>query len=248
MDAGRRSRCGSRDSTGVAEEMGAVLRRAAYSPNIKERADCSCALFTPDGTLLVQAEHIPVHLGSMPAAVRAAIDACGDAVGPGEQIIVNDPFAGGTHLNDVTFVAPVFAATATLLGWVANRAHHADVGGMAPGSMPPDATEIYQEGLRIPPVRWTPEVEAIVRRRVAHARRTARRSRRATGREPAGRRRGCVRSRRRRTCSTRSSTTASDGCAPRSRRCPTVRYEFEDVLDSTGGPRSSGPGARRGAR
>ncbi|HYL51247.1 MAG TPA: hydantoinase B/oxoprolinase family protein, partial [Acidimicrobiia bacterium] len=147
--------------TGVADEMGAVLRRAAYSPNIKERADCSCALFTPDGTLLVQAEHIPVHLGSMPAAVRAAIDAAGEGITGEDQIVVNDPFAGGTHLNDVTFVAPVFGAGGTLLGWAANRAHHADVGGMAPGSMPPDATEIYQEGFRIPPVRWTPEVEAL---------------------------------------------------------------------------------------
>jgi len=148
--------------TGVADEMGAVLRRAAYSPNIKERADCSCALFTPDGTLLVQAEHIPVHLGAMPAAVRAAIDACGDTVQPGEQVVVNDPFAGGTHLNDVTFVAPVYASDGVLHGWAANRAHHADLGGMAPGSLPPDATEIQQEGLRIPPVRWTPEVEAII--------------------------------------------------------------------------------------
>jgi N-methylhydantoinase B/oxoprolinase/acetone carboxylase alpha subunit len=147
--------------TGIAEEMGAVLRRAAYSPNIKERADCSAALFTPDGTMLVQAEHIPVHLGSMPAAVRAAIDAFGVDVAPDEQIILNDPFAGGTHLNDVTLVAPAFAADGTLLGWVANRAHHADLGGMAPGSMPPDATEIFQEGLRVPPVRCTPEVEAL---------------------------------------------------------------------------------------
>ena len=147
---------------GIADEMGAVLRRAAYSPNIKERADCSCALFAPDGTLLAQAEHIPVHLGSMPAAVRAAIDACGDGLAPGDQIVVNDPFAGGTHLNDVTFVAPAYADDGTLLGWAANRAHHADVGGMAPGSLPPDATEIYQEGLRIPPVRWTAEVEALV--------------------------------------------------------------------------------------
>ncbi len=147
--------------TGVADEMGAVLRRAAYSPNIKERADCSCALFTPDGTLLVQAEHIPVHLGAMPAAVRAAINARGHGIVSGEQIVVNDPFAGGTHLNDVTFVAPVFDDRDALLGWVGNRAHHADVGGMAPGSMPPAATEIYQEGLRIPPVRWTTEVEAL---------------------------------------------------------------------------------------
>ena len=137
--------------TGVAEEMGAVLQRAAFSPNIKERADCSAALFTADGELLVQAEHIPVHLGSMPASVRAAIDACGDAVGPGDQIILNDPYAGGTHLNDVTLVAPCFV-DGRIVGWAANRAHHADLGGMAPGSMPPDAVHIAQEGLRIPPV------------------------------------------------------------------------------------------------
>jgi N-methylhydantoinase B/oxoprolinase/acetone carboxylase alpha subunit len=148
--------------TGVAEEMGAVLRRAAYSPNIKERADCSAALFTPAGELLAQAEHIPVHLGSMPASVQAAIDAFGDRVRPGDQIVLNDPFAGGTHLNDITLVAPCFTDDGALVGWAANRAHHADVGGMAPGSIPPEATEIYQEGLRIPPVFLTPEVEAVL--------------------------------------------------------------------------------------
>jgi N-methylhydantoinase B/oxoprolinase/acetone carboxylase alpha subunit len=137
--------------TGVAEEMGAVLRRAAFSPNIKERADCSAALFAADGTMLVQAEHIPVHLGSMPASVRAAIDAFGDRLGPGDQVVLNDPFAGGTHLNDVTLVAPCFAPGGRLVGWAANRAHHADVGGAAPGSIPADATDIHQEGLRIPP-------------------------------------------------------------------------------------------------
>jgi len=144
--------------TGVAEEMGAVLRRAAFSPNIKERADCSAALFTPDGELLVQAEHIPVHLGSMPASVRAALAV---EVAPGEQVILNDPFAGGTHLNDVTLVAPCHVG-GRLVGWAANRAHHADVGGMAPGSMPPDAREIAQEGLRIPPVRYGDEVAALL--------------------------------------------------------------------------------------
>src|SRR5215475_2724431 len=113
--------------TGVADEMGAVLRRAAYSPNIKERADCSCALFGPDGVMLAQAEHIPVHLGSMPAAVRAAIDECGADLVADEQVVLNDPFAGGTHLNDVTFVAPAFAADGALIGWAANRAHHADL-------------------------------------------------------------------------------------------------------------------------
>jgi N-methylhydantoinase B/oxoprolinase/acetone carboxylase alpha subunit len=147
--------------TGIAEEMGAVLRRAAYSPNIKERADCSAALFTADGELLVQAEHIPVHLGSMPASVRAAIDAFGDRVAPGDQVVLNDPFAGGTHLNDVTLVAPCFVGGA-LIGWAANRAHHADLGGMAPGSMPPDAVDIQQEGLRVPPVLLTPDVAALV--------------------------------------------------------------------------------------
>jgi len=138
--------------TGIAEEMGAVLRRAAFSPNIKERADCSAALFTPAGELLVQAEHIPVHLGSMPASVRAAIDAFGGGLDAGDQVVLNDPFAGGTHLNDITLVAPC-VIDGELVGWAANRAHHADVGGSAPGSIPADATEIQQEGLRIPPTR-----------------------------------------------------------------------------------------------
>jgi N-methylhydantoinase B/oxoprolinase/acetone carboxylase alpha subunit len=154
---------------GIAEEMGAVLRRAAFSPNIKERVDCSSALFTADGELLAQAEHMPVHLGSMPASVQAAIgyyrasssqSGTPDGPVPGDQVILNDPFAGGTHLNDITLVAPAFDATGTLIGWAANRAHHADLGGMAPGSIPPDANEIYQEGLRIPPVLLGPAVAA----------------------------------------------------------------------------------------
>ncbi len=158
--------------TGIAEEMGAVLRRAAFSPNIKERADCSAALFTRDGDLLVQAEHIPVHLGSMPASVRAAIDRVGaDRLRPGDQVILNDPFAGGTHLNDITLVAPCFV-DGHLIGWAANRAHHADVGGMVPGSIPPEATEIQQEGLRIPPVVLT---EAIVEVLCANSRTPAER-------------------------------------------------------------------------
>jgi len=147
--------------TGIAEEMGAVLRRAAYSPNIKERADCSAALFTAGGELLVQAEHIPVHLGSMPASVRAAIDALGDRIEAGDQVVLNDPYAGGTHLNDVTLVGPCFV-DGELVGWAANRAHHADLGGMAPGSMPPDAVDIQQEGLRIPPVLLTRDVAEVV--------------------------------------------------------------------------------------
>ena len=149
--------------TGVAEEMGAVLRRSAFSPNIKERADCSAALFTPDGELLVQAEHIPVHLGAMPASVQAAIDTFAPHdLAPGDQVALNDPFAGGTHLNDLTLVAPCFVE-GRLVGWAANRAHHADVGGMAPGSIPPEAVEVYQEGLRIPPVRLDPTLVAVLR-------------------------------------------------------------------------------------
>jgi N-methylhydantoinase B/oxoprolinase/acetone carboxylase alpha subunit len=148
--------------TGVAEEMGTVLRRSASSPNIKERADCSAALFTPEGELLVQAEHIPVHLGSMPASVAAAIAAFGPlGVAAGGQVVLNDPFAGGTHLNDLTLVAPCWV-DGRLVGWAANRAHHADVGGMVPGSIAPGATEVYQEGLRLPPVLLTPEVVAVL--------------------------------------------------------------------------------------
>ncbi|MFM7069652.1 MAG: hydantoinase B/oxoprolinase family protein [Actinomycetes bacterium] len=145
--------------SGVADEMGAVLRRAAYSPNIKERADCSAAVFDPAGRLVAQAEHIPVHLGSMPASVAAVIRAFGDSLGPGEQAMVNDPYDGGTHLNDITVVAPCWV-DGTLVGWVANRAHHADVGGDAPGSMPADATHIDHEGARFGPTLITPDARA----------------------------------------------------------------------------------------
>ncbi len=135
---------------GVADEMGAVLRRTAYSPNIKEREDCSAAVFGPEATLVAQAEHIPVHLGSMPASVEAALGAHPD-LRPGDQVLLNDPFAGGTHLNDLTLVAPVFDGD-RVIGYVANRAHHTDVGGIAPGSIPAGATDISQEGVRIAPV------------------------------------------------------------------------------------------------
>ncbi|MCX7621567.1 MAG: hydantoinase B/oxoprolinase family protein [Acidimicrobiales bacterium] len=143
---------------GVAEEMSAVLRRAAFSPNIKERADCSAAVFTAAGELLAQAENIPVHLGSMPASVAAAIERFdgGAALSPGDQVMLNDPFEGGTHLNDITVVAPCFV-DGEIIGWVANRAHHADVGGAAPGSMPAHATTIFEEGLIIPPLKVTAE-------------------------------------------------------------------------------------------
>ncbi|NNC93064.1 MAG: hydantoinase B/oxoprolinase family protein [Acidimicrobiia bacterium] len=135
----------------VADEMGVVLRRTAYSPNIKERADCSAAVFVPSGEMLAQAEHIPVHLGSMPASVAAVLDRFGEGVEPSTQYAVNDPFAGGTHLNDLTLVRPVFSGDA-LIAWVANRAHHSDVGGEAPGSMPAHAVTVDQEGHRVAPV------------------------------------------------------------------------------------------------
>ncbi len=135
--------------TAVAEEMGSVLRRTSFSPNIKERMDCSAAVFMPDGSMLAQAEHIPVHLGAMPASVEAVLDRF-DAE-PGVQYAVNDPFAGGTHLNDLTLVRPVFVG-GELVAWVGNRAHHADVGGEAPGSMPAHAVSVDQEGIRVAPM------------------------------------------------------------------------------------------------
>ena len=147
---------------GVAGEMSAVLRRAAFSPNIKERADFSCALFSPAGEMLSQAENIPVHLGSMPASVAAVIERFGDQdLADGDTVIVNDPFSGGTHLNDITLVSPC-CDDGRLVGWVANRAHHADVGGAAPGSLPAEATDIYQEGLRVPPLRLSDDVVSLL--------------------------------------------------------------------------------------
>ncbi len=153
----------------IAEEMGAALRRTAFSPNIKERRDYSCAIFDAHGEVIAMGDHMPVHLGSMPMSVRAAIDTF--PLGPGDVAMLNDPFCGGTHLPDITLVAPVYIgrkgrgqdALASAGGdagatenhpdfYVASRAHHADVGGTYPGSMGL-CREIYQEGLRIPPVR-----------------------------------------------------------------------------------------------
>jgi len=145
--------------TSVAEEMGVALRRTAHSPNIKERRDYSCAVFDRGGRTVAQGNHMPVHLGSMPMAVAAALQQ--SIIEPGDCVALNDPFAGGTHLPDVTLVAGVFEpkaeggrrkATSTRpLFYVANRAHHADIGGGSPGSMGM-AADIYGEGLRIPPV------------------------------------------------------------------------------------------------
>ena len=151
----------------IAEEMGAALRRTAFSPNIKERRDYSCAVFDSTGEVIAMGDHMPVHLGSMPMSVRAAIAACD--MRPGDLVMLNDPFRGGTHLPDITLVAPVYVWRGPALRgsrrghrsrkagshpdfYVASRAHHADVGGAYPGSMGL-CREIYQEGLRIPPVR-----------------------------------------------------------------------------------------------
>ncbi len=159
--------------TSVAEEMGTALRRTSFSPNIKERRDYSCAVFDAGGRVIAQGDHMPVHLGSMPMAVAAALSEV--EIGPGDVVALNDPFAGGTHLPDVTLVAGVFGQSAgsrrqtaggrkkrspasrrlppaSCLFFVANRAHHADIGGATPGSMGL-ATDIYGEGVRIPPIR-----------------------------------------------------------------------------------------------
>src|SRR5437016_4239078 len=158
--------------TSVAEEMGISLRRTAFSPNIKERRDYSCAVFDRSGRVIAQGDHMPVHLGSMPMAVAAALAAV--SIEPGDVVAVNDPFAGGTHLPDVTLVMGVFRETGRWgdvetrgkrksplrrvsqsprpLFYVANRAHHADIGGATPGSMGL-ATDVYGEGVRIPPIK-----------------------------------------------------------------------------------------------
>src|SRR3954447_898418 len=131
------------------DEMGAVLIRSAHSPNITERHDCSTALFDAAGELVMQAEHIPVHLGSMPDAVAAIVN---EDHAEGDLWILNDPYRGGTHLPDITLISPVFHEGA-LLGFAASRAHHADIGGPTPGGMPALSVTLDQEGVVIPPTR-----------------------------------------------------------------------------------------------
>ncbi|RMG58959.1 MAG: hydantoinase B/oxoprolinase family protein [Deltaproteobacteria bacterium] len=135
----------------IAEEMGSTLNRTSFSPNIKERRDYSCAIFDSAGNMVAQAAHIPVHLGSMPLSVLAAIEEV--EMEEGDMVILNDPFRGGTHLPDVTIVAPVFLGREKPLFYVANRAHHSDIGGMTPGSMPL-STSLFQEGVIIPPMKF----------------------------------------------------------------------------------------------
>ena len=134
----------------ISEEMGVTLVRTAYSPNIKERRDSSCAIFNANGEMIEQAAHIPVHLGSMPLSVKSAIKDV--SLDEGDMVILNDPYKGGTHLPDVTIVAPVYFESDKPIFYVANRAHHADIGGMTPGSMPL-STSLFQEGVIIPPIK-----------------------------------------------------------------------------------------------
>src|SRR5712692_5165436 len=136
----------------IAEEMGVVLRKSSFSPNIKERRDYSCALFNTSGQLIAQAEHIPVHLGAMPYSVQAVLKEFKDDLVEGDDIILNDPYRGGTHLPDITMVSPIFFKQ-KLVGFTVNRAHHSDVGGVAPGSMSALSKDVNQEGIRIPPVK-----------------------------------------------------------------------------------------------
>jgi len=139
----------------ASEEMGIALRDAAYSPNIKERLDHSCALFDARGRLVAQAEHIPVHLGSLPWGLRRTLGWLGERgriLGPGDMVVVNDPYLAGTHLNDVTVLRAIYFEE-RLIGYAANKAHHTDVGGAVPGSMPPDAHDLFAEGCVLPPMR-----------------------------------------------------------------------------------------------
>ena len=139
--------------TYAAEEMGVILRNSAYSPNIKERLDFSCTIFDHKKRLTAQAEHIPVHLGSMQLAVQQGLERFKGELEDGDMIMFNDPYISGTHLPDITLICPIFHE-GRIIAYSANKAHHSDVGGKAPGSMAGDATEIYQEGIIIPPVKF----------------------------------------------------------------------------------------------
>ena len=173
------------------EEMGIAVRNAAYSPNIKERLDHSCALFDRFGRLIAQAEHIPVHLGSLPWGLQRMLEIVEREYGgarEGEMWVANDPYITGTHLNDVTLVRPIFD-DGRLVGYAANKAHHADVGGSVPGSMPADAADLFAEGLIVPPLRIVREDRVARRsrralsRELAHARGAQRRPARASRRQ-----------------------------------------------------------------
>ena len=170
----------------IAEEMGVVLMRSSFSPNIKERRDFSCALFDADGEMVAQAAHIPVHLGSTPMSVDAAREAV--PMSDGDHVVLNDPYAGGTHLPDITFVSPLCDDEGQVLFYVANRAHHADVGGGTPGSLGLSKS-VDDEGIRIEPTLWSDELEE----RIASASRTPEERRGDLKAQVAANRRGIAR-------------------------------------------------------
>ena len=220
----------------IAEEMGVALMRSAFSPNIKERRDYSCALFDASGEMIAQAAHIPVHLGSTPMSVRAAIDAFG-ALSPQAHVLLNDPFCGGTHLPDLTLVSPVHDDDGVLRFFVANRAHHADVGGISPGSLPLSRT-IEDEGLCLSPTLWS---EALVER-VANASRTPQERRGDLKAQRSANHRGVQRLqqllRTHGATVLRAAGALQDSSERIARevidRIPDGAWSFEDVLDDTG--------------
>lgn len=219
----------------VAEEMGVTLMRSAFSPNIKERRDFSCALFDAGGEMVAQAAHIPVHLGSTPLSVRAAIEDV--EMGEEGHAILNDPYRGGTHLPDLTVVSPVTGPDGEIRFYVANRAHHADVGGISPGSLPL-SNHIDDEGIRIPPTRWSDAI----RERICEASRTPEERRGDLRAQIAANLRG--RQRLREGIESRGATLdeAADELQSYSERFmgelleefPAGRWTFEDVLDGDG--------------
>ena len=219
------------------EEMGAVLVKASHSANIKERRDASCALFDAEGQMVMQAEHIPVHLGAMPDAVAAV---AGEDHADGTPWVLNDPFAGGTHLPDITVITPVLD-DGELLGFAASRAHHADVGGPTPGSMPADSTTLEDEGVVISPRRLDDDaIERAGRRRCASppsAAPTCAPSWPPTARAPSGWW-SCASGSAPTACATRwprPSTTRSAGCAPAWPSSRTATREARDVLEAADG-------------
>jgi N-methylhydantoinase B len=219
----------------IAEEMGVALMRSSFSPNIKERRDFSCAVFDANAEMVAQAAHIPVHLGSTPMSVRAAIDAF-DELGPEDHVVLNDPYAGGTHLPDITVVSPVWLDGEIRL-YVANRAHHADVGGATPGSLPLSRS-IDEEGIRIEPTLWSPELEE----RIASASRTGDERRGDLRAQLAANRRGIERLRgqwERRGASLMAAVRELQDYSEAFMRkliseMPTGTWEFSDVLDGDG--------------
>ncbi len=219
----------------IAEEMGVVLMRSSFSPNIKERRDFSCAIFDTTGEMVAQAAHIPVHLGSTPMSVAAAREAF--SMSPGEHVLLNDPYSGGTHLPDITIVSPVFGEADEPIFYVANRAHHADVGGETPGSLGLTRS-IDDEGIRIPPTLWSDELEE----RIASASRTPQERRGDLHAQIAANRRGISRISEELQRRNRSLTEAASALQDHSERfmeqvlreIPSGSWSFEDRLEGDG--------------